>query len=195
MQLIFRIATGFISIYLVLIFLRILLTWFSGYEQERSFRMLTSITDPYLMLFRKIRLFSSGRIDFSPLFASLLLIVILNITYTFSIAGRITLGLVLAIIIQALWSAVSFILIFFIVLLVVRFVMYLFKVSFVSPVVQTLDTVLSPLLMRVQRWIFKRRIVNYKLGIAFTCSLLIILFLIGRFFIRRLSLILLSLPV
>ncbi|HOV63825.1 MAG TPA: YggT family protein [Spirochaetia bacterium] len=195
MQLIFRIATGFISIYLVLIFLRILLTWFSGYEHERGFRMLTSITDPYLMLFRKIRLFSSGRIDFSPLFASLLLIVILNITYTFSIAGRITLGLVLAIIIQALWSAVSFILIFFIVLLVVRFVMYLFKVSFVSPVVQTLDTVLSPLLMRVQRWIFKRRIVNYKLGIAFTCSLLIILFLIGRFFIRRLSLILLSLPV
>jgi len=195
MQIIFRIASGLVAAYLVLILLRILLTWFTGYELGKAGRILASVTDPYLRVFRRIRVLSTDRMDFTPVLASIVLVVLLNIFSVLALSGKITLGLVLALLLQALWSTVSFILLFFIILLAARFVMYLMRVSFVSPLVQTLDLILSPLLAFVQKRVFRKRIVHYKIGIAFTGAVLIILFFIWRFFVGKLNDLLLSLPV
>jgi YggT family protein len=175
MQIIFRIASGLVAAYLVLILLRILFTWFTGYELGKAGRILASVTDPYLRVFRRIRVLSTDRMDFTPVLASIVLVVLLNIFSVLALSGKITLGLVLALLLQALWSTVSFILLFFIILLAARFVMYLMRVSFVSPLVQTLDLILSPLLAFVQKRVFRKRIVHYKIGIAFTGAVLIIL--------------------
>lgn len=63
----------FISIYSLLLFIRILLTWFPNVDwYNQPFAALGQITDPYLNLFRSI-IPPMGGIDFSSILAILLL--------------------------------------------------------------------------------------------------------------------------
>jgi YggT family protein len=64
---------NFINIYLVLIFIRILLSWFQTAEWAYSMiAFLSPITDPYLNIFRSI-IPPLGGLDMSPLLAILAL--------------------------------------------------------------------------------------------------------------------------
>ena len=59
----------FVSIYLVLMFIRILLSWFPNVNwYDPPFSVLSQLTDPYLNLFRSI-IPPLGGIDFSPIIA------------------------------------------------------------------------------------------------------------------------------
>lgn len=125
MQTIAQIISFILSIYSFLIVIRILFTWVSlGQDQFGGvYQTLCSLTDPVLNMFRNITWLRRGSIDFSPL-AALVLIGILNSIFTtLARQGRITLGIILAIILQGIWSVVSFVLLVFIVLLVIRLIM------------------------------------------------------------------------
>jgi Predicted integral membrane protein len=64
---------SFISIYLVLLLIRVLLTWFPNVNwSSQPFAGLSQITDPYLNLFRSV-LPPMGGIDFSPMLGFLVL--------------------------------------------------------------------------------------------------------------------------
>ena len=66
-------VSSFISIYLVLLFIRVLLTWFPNINwSNQPFTALSQITDPYLNLFRSI-IPPLGGMDFSPMLAFLAL--------------------------------------------------------------------------------------------------------------------------
>ena len=68
-QLIFQTLSAFLNIYLVLIFVRILLSWFQTAEWAYSaMSFLSPITDPYLNIFRSI-IPPLGGIDFSAILA------------------------------------------------------------------------------------------------------------------------------
>ncbi len=70
---------NFLNIYLLLIFVRILLTWFptvNWMNQVASF--LSPITDPYLNVFRSF-IPSIGGLDISPILAILVLQVVANL--------------------------------------------------------------------------------------------------------------------
>jgi YggT family protein len=63
----------FISIYTVLIFVRILLSWFPNVNWfNPPFSILSQLTDPYLNWFRNI-IPPLGGLDFSPILAIMLL--------------------------------------------------------------------------------------------------------------------------
>ena len=63
----------FIQIYVVLLIIRILLTWFPNIDfYSQPFAALSQITDPYLNLFRSI-IPPLGGIDLSPMLAILVL--------------------------------------------------------------------------------------------------------------------------
>lgn len=65
--------SSFISIYLGLLFIRVLLTWFPNINwSNQPFAALSQITDPYLNLFRSI-IPPLGGMDFSPMLAFLAL--------------------------------------------------------------------------------------------------------------------------
>jgi YggT family protein len=71
-----EILSSFLQIYMAIIFIRILLTWFATSNwayQAMSF--LSPITDPYLNLFRSI-IPPLGGIDFSPWLAIIVLQVV-----------------------------------------------------------------------------------------------------------------------
>jgi YggT family protein len=65
--------TNFIQIYLILIFVRILLSWFQTADWAQSIMsFLAPITDPYLNIFRSI-IPPLGGLDLSPIIAILAL--------------------------------------------------------------------------------------------------------------------------
>ncbi|MGK7880407.1 MAG: YggT family protein [Crocosphaera sp.] len=68
-QLVFQTLGAFLNIYLVLIFVRILLSWFQTAEWALSaMSFLSPITDPYLNIFRSV-IPPLGGIDFSAILA------------------------------------------------------------------------------------------------------------------------------
>jgi YggT family protein len=73
MNLVLQSLSQFINIYLLLIFVRILLSWFQTAEwADRIMSFLSPITDPYLNIFRSF-IPPLGGIDISPIIAILLL--------------------------------------------------------------------------------------------------------------------------
>ncbi|AFY73901.1 putative integral membrane protein [Synechococcus sp. PCC 7502] len=73
MEIILQTVLSFISIYLALLFIRVLLTWFPNVNwSSQPFAALSQVTDPYLNVFRSIIPPVSG-MDFSPMLAFLVL--------------------------------------------------------------------------------------------------------------------------
>jgi YggT family protein len=64
---------SFISIYLLLLFIRVILTWFPNINwYNQPFAALSQVTDPYLNVFRSL-IPPLGGIDFSPMLGFLAL--------------------------------------------------------------------------------------------------------------------------
>lgn len=85
---------SFISIYTVLLIIRILLTWFPNVDwYKQPFALLSQLTDPYLNLFRSI-IPPLGGIDFSPILGFLVLNLIQSVVLP-SVA-RVVAGLVIS---------------------------------------------------------------------------------------------------
>lgn len=77
-------AANFLSIYLILIFVRILLSWFPNVNWSNPFfSILSQLTDPYLNIFRSI-IPPLGGIDLSPILGILLLQVVAGVLQGFS---------------------------------------------------------------------------------------------------------------
>jgi YggT family protein len=174
MIIVLRTVSAVISAYLFLILIRVLLTWFQGVEYGKPYQLICSLTDPYLNYFRRFSFLRLSMLDLSP------------------IAGM---GLVLAVIVSSVWSAVSFLLTLFIILTVIRFVMSLSGVNSVGAFVRTVDMLVSPLLEKVRKTFFKKRFVTYNTILATTGVILIALSIAGRFLIAMLTGLLLGLPI
>ena len=84
--------TVLISIYILLLSLRIILSWFQHPDFGAPWRLLVRLTNPYLSLFSGIRFLRQGMFDFTPLAAILCLVVVLNVLQSIERFGRITAG-------------------------------------------------------------------------------------------------------
>lgn len=193
MDLILRVLTGLLSGYMLLLFLRIIITWFSGTDFGRPYEILTSITDPYLNYFKKFKFFKFGMMDFSSIAGILLLVIILNILNTISNYGTITFGLILAIILGAVWSAVNFLITFFIILVVIRLVTGIFNATKQSQLMTTIETIISPLTNYVYNRLFKNNNITYTTCLAVTGVILLFLLFGGNAATNYLSILLVNL--
>lgn len=180
MELILRVVTGVLSGYMLLLFIRIIITWFSGSDFGRPYEILTSITDPYLNYFKQFSFFKFGMMDFSSIAGILLLVIILNILNTISSYGSITFGLILAIILGAVWSAVNFLITFFIILIVIRLVTGILNATRQSPLMTTIETIISPVTNYVYNKFFKNNNITYTTCLAVSGTILLVLLLGGN---------------
>lgn len=181
MQLAMRIIGALLMVYMILIFIRVLLTWFQGPSMGKPAAILASVTDPYLNWFRRFRFLSTNRIDFSPIAALIVLVVLLNISNEIASYGTISGGMIIAVILAALWSAVSFILTFLAILDAIRFIGDLLNVNSVNPFWHTLDIILSPILNWTGRVVLRSRPVTYRTAMLISGVLLVILIFLGRY--------------
>jgi len=200
-SLIMSVLAGITSVYMILIFIRILLSWFSGpnfaqFSRSNSLvAFLCGVCDPYLNWFRRFRIFKSSAIDFSSLIALAVLSFANNIFLTWGRMGRIRFALVLILFLQAVWSILSWVLGFFIVILVLRMIAFLMNLNIYSPFWRFIDYISQPILYRISRIFFPTRITGYLFRIIFSIAALLILGVLAFSVVQLASTLLLRLPI
>jgi len=170
-----RLMAGIVSIYMILIFIRILLTWFRGVDFGKPYVFLCSICDPYLNWFRRFRIFRNSSIDFSPLIALAVLSVVHSILLSWGMTGRISIAGILVMLLNALWTVLSWVLGFFIVILFLRMIAFLGNSNIYSPFWRFIDFIAQPVIYRISRIFFPTRITGYLFRIIFSIVVLLIL--------------------
>ena len=194
MQIIMRVLGALTTIYTILVFLRILLTWFEGNDLGRPYAVISQITDPYLNWFRRFKSFRTEGMDFSPLAALAVLALANNIFLTLGIYGRITVGIILSLALSSIWSAVAFILVFFIIVLAVRLIAYMVGTNSVGPLWRILDVLGKPVLYRINRIVYRDRIVTFQTGLLTAIMVLLGIRILGGRIVGLLSGLLTQLP-
>jgi YggT family protein len=195
MHTLMTVLAGASSLYMILIFIRIMLTWFSGASFGRPAELLYNITDPYLNWFRRFPFLRAGALDLSPIAALAVLSVVSNIFMTLARRGSITLGFILGLLLSVVWSAVSFALGFFLIILVLRLIAYLTNRNVYGSFWRIIDTISQPILFRINRIIFGRRLVRYHTGLIVSIAALLVLRVGLGFLIQKGSDFLTRLPV
>lgn len=180
-MILFTIARSLNAIVIVYVFLcaaRVLMTWLPGLDTGRAGEILARIVDPYLNWFRRFKIFSSGAFDFSPIAALAILAVVNELLTTVAYAGSLSVGLVLGLLVGAAWSAVAFVISFFIVCAIARMIAYAARWNSLHPLWIVIDSILNPVLYKINRLLYRGRIVNYLQGLI-TGSVILLLLRIG----------------
>lgn len=193
-SIILRVLAAAASLYMLLIMARIILTWFPTALEGRPLALLSSATDPYLNLFRGIPFLSSGAMDFSPIAALAVLSVLTQILSTAAAYGRITLGIVLALVLRAGWSIFAFLFGFLGLAMAARLVAYLARWNSLHPVWRVVDALINPVMFRLNRAIYRDRIVNFRQGLLTGIIILFGLRILGGILVGFLSGLLVRLP-
>jgi YggT family protein len=189
-----KLLGGITSIYTILIFIRILLTWFSGARYGRAYDLLCGITDPYLNWFRRFRFLRIASLDMAPLAALAILSVVNGIFKILGSYGFITMGIVLSMLLSAVWSVASFLLLFFIIVLSLRFIAYMTNRNVYGGFWRIVDMLSQPVLYRINRILFQKRLVRYTTGILSSLGVLLALLLGLGLLVRLVMRALIQLP-
>lgn len=184
--------TGAISIYIFIIIIRLVMSWFSPQSYD-SKGLLSKMCDPYLNIFKKIRFFTIGYIDFSPIIAIAVLIVIGNILTQFGNAGTITFGIIVAIFIKAIWNAISTLLFFLVIIALIRIIIILARPNKYSTFLTSLDSIIAPMASRISSLFVKSNPSYLTSLVIFTISITVIC-IAGNFLINFLAQLAMTIP-
>ncbi len=185
--------SGVISIYMLLIIIRIVMTWFTAQYANDPRNFLARICDPYLNYFRKFNL-RLGNVDFSPILAITALVIVSNILTQIGTYGRITVGIILGVIISSVWHAFSSLLTFFIIFIILRLIMLLVSTNTFSPFASGLDSILVPLASKAAALFVKNSATGYQTNLMILGALMIAVKLAGSFILQYVVAYLPSLP-
>jgi YggT family protein len=159
--------------------IRILFTWIQGpHLQGRFFEILQQICDPYLNWFRRFRAFRTPTMDFSPIIGMAALSVAGNIFSVMAQYGRITIGYILAILLSAIWSFVSFIIGFLIILFILQLISYSTNRDVYNGFWRVIDLLSQPFLYRINAKVFRYKTTDSQKCII-SCGLLLLVINIG----------------
>jgi len=190
-----KLLTTLVGVYSLLIIIRIMLTWFSNAPYGRPVQLLAAITDPYLNWWRQRLNLHAGALDLSPIVAMAALSILQTVCSTIADQGRISLGIIIAVCLFALWSAAAFILGFCVIILVLRFIGYMCNSNMYSTFWRIIDSISQPLQYRINRIIFGRRLVHFTTGLIVSIIALVAAWVAGGLIVRLLTGLLLRLPV
>lgn len=180
MQGIFRFVSALISVYMVIILIRILLTWFRGAHTNRAEEFLSSVTDPYLNWFRHNLPVRFGALDFSPVVAILILGLLNTVANQLAFAGTITFGFILAIIVSAVWSVISFFITLFLIAGIIRFIGIVANLDNGGRFWLVLEQLVNPAIQTVVRPLLRGRFTNYRDSLLIFNGILLALLIAGR---------------
>jgi len=182
-----KIALGIaqiLAVYNLLIWIRILMSWFapvSHISKSSFFIILKKIVDPYLNLFRNVNLLKTNNIDFTPLLAFALLSVIQSILNLFGATGELSLYVILALIINTLWSYIfSPFFLIFTTIIIIRLVLCFKKGSNTITLIRTLENIIGGYLNWIQKVFFLSKIVSDRLLLITSTIITVIFYLLTR---------------
>jgi len=189
-----RLLGAAVSAYTILVFLRVLLSWFEGHDLGKPYELISRAVDPYLDWFRRFPALRAGGFDFSPLAALAALALVNNALITIGYFGRLTVGIFLSMALSGAWSAVAFILVFLAIVIGLRFFSYVRGSDSFLPIWKAVDGISRPVLFRINRMLYGDRIVSYKQSLISALAVLIGVRVAGGILIGILSGLLSKLP-
>lgn len=198
MNTIFGIVATLLSIYSFLCFIRIILTWIPELSYSKAVNTLSNICDPYMNLFRGIRWLKMGNFDFSPALALCLLGAISSLFKMLSNGGAISIGLILAMISNVIFSIISSLLVFVIIIFIVRLVIiFVNKDNYNSSsfMMNQLDSSISPLVYKIARTFSLGKTLTYKNALIISIISLFFTQLILNYASRIIFNLLINLPI
>ena len=182
-----------ISIYSMLCFIRIILSWIPSLSYSKFTQVLAKICDPYLNIFRKLNL-QIVNLDFSPIIAFIILSGVSSILQAISVMQKFSLGIILAITINMIWTAISSILLLLIIILVVRLVVLLLNKDSIG-FWGSLDSMIYKISRPITKVFFKNKFVNLQTTIIITLVATILVRILGSYLFRLLFNIFQGLPI
>ncbi len=195
MQIAARVISAILSAYMIVLMIRVMLTWFRTAQSSQLYYYLALVTDPYLNWFRRFSSLRFGMIDFSPIVAFVVLGFIINISKSIATYGTITVGIILALLINGIWSIISFIIILVVILAVIRLLSAtVFRSGFFVQMAPGIDAVIEPITSWVRRTIFRNRFTPYNTQLGVAIALLIVVNIAGRFLFSYLTHLAVGLP-
>jgi len=111
------------SIYIMLIFVRVIFSWLRPSMFNPVVRFVYTLTDPYLRLFAGVKFLRIGLIDFTPILAFYLLYLLQELIYRVLLTGYFSIELFVSLIVVLLFRLVYFILFIFIIAVGLRFIL------------------------------------------------------------------------
>lgn len=181
-MMIFSILSALVQMYMLLIGIRILLSWFGMNHPGTSF--LGVIVDPYLNLFRGIKFLRTRHLDLTPIAAVAFLqianFIFFNLSYRSEFPGPKELFFFF---LALLWSFVSFILGLFIILSLVRLLGFFFSALSRFPIWHALDIILMPPITKLGA-ILRKGFLTYRTGLLLFIFFLILTYVAGEWLLR-----------
>ncbi len=187
--------TGVIYVYMILLVLRILLSWIRGAVYGKPWELLVRVTDPYLSLFSRIRFLRQGMFDFTPIAAILTLVVALNVIQSIQRFGTITVGRFLGIVTGAVWSGLAFLLVLVLILAIVRAVVLAVRPGQETQITSAVGMMVEPVVSLVRRIVSARSPLTDRQYLYLTIAFLFIVRILGGYLIGLLVRFFYTLPI
>nr|WP_318714986.1 YggT family protein [uncultured Treponema sp.] len=198
MNVIFGIIATVLTIYSLLCFFRIILTWIPEMSYSKAAQFLAGICDPYMNIFRGIKWLRMGSFDFSPALGLCLLGAFSSLFKMLSNGGMISIGMIIAMGIQIISSIISSLLTFIIIVFAVRLLVILMNRNNYNPssfMLNQLDSSISPLVYRIAKTFTAGRNLTYKTALIVSIVSLVAANIIFTFISNILINIVANLPV
>lgn len=173
-----RIFSVLINIYIMMIFLRVIISWIHGSVslQHGALGMLCRLVDPYLFFFRRFRWMRIGAIDLSPMVAVGVLYFFQNFVITILGGGSVSLSAVARALIGLFFNIFQAIVGLLILLIIIRLILLSMNSYSNTPLTAGLDSILRPIISRLIGSFSSR-------PIRFKTSLLISVIILGVIYV------------
>ncbi|MEI8096100.1 MAG: YggT family protein [Spirochaetales bacterium] len=181
-----------LQVYILVLTIRIFLSWVSLDANQPLVRILAAVTDPWFRLFRGFRL-QLGNFDFSPMIAIGVLIVLQGLTYRLALEGSLTVGIVTSALLAQLWLIVSSIVFLVGAMALVRFLAVQFRWGGAA-VWHFLDALLQPMTFSLGRLLRRDAFFPYTFSLLIVVVLAVVVTVAGGIGIGLLVLLLEHLP-
>ena len=160
---IFSILASVVSIYILLCFIRVLLSWFPGAEYSRFGQVLCQMCDPYLDIFRRFRFLRFSSFDFTPAIALCVLMAAEAFFSSLATGQSFRLSTILAMLVMLVGNILTSLLGFLAVIILVRLIAYLIVGDGNSSysIWTVVDRSLSPIIFRIAGAFFRGQSISF----------------------------------
>ncbi len=177
---IFSILASVVSIYTLLCFVRVMLSWFPGAEYSRFGQVLRQMCDPYLDIFRRFRFLRFSSFDFTPAIGLCILMAAQAFFNSLAMGKAFRISTILSMLVMLVGNIFTSVLGFFAVIILVRLIVYLIigdgQGSY--SIWTAMDRAISPIIFRIAGLVFRNQSISFVKALV-TSFIILAVFAVG----------------
>lgn len=193
---IFSILASVASIYTLLCFVRVMLSWFPGAEYSRFGQVLCQMCDPYLNVFRRFRFLRFSSFDFTPAIALCVLMAAQAFFTSLATGAGFRLSTILAMLVMLVGNIFTSLLGFLAVIVLVRLIVYLIAGDGQGSytIWTAVDRAISPIIFRIAGLIFRNQSISFVKALVVSFITLVVFSVLISYAIRVLGTLISMIP-